>query len=77
MQELSRNQHFNLNEKYQEVFGSVKQALAYTTGLAAPNEEGRFVLDMDASAVAIVGNTTSRNIIEKSSQVLTFMAANR
>ena len=31
----------------------MKQALAQATALAAPNEEGRFVLDTDASAVAI------------------------
>ena len=56
MQELLRkNKHFYWNEKHQEAFDSVKKALADATALAAPNEEGRFVLDTDASAVAIVG----------------------
>ena len=56
MQELLRkNQHFHWKEKHQEAFDSVKQALADATALAAPNEEGRFVLDTDASAVAIAG----------------------
>ena len=56
MQELLRkNQHFYWKEKHQEAFDSVKQALADATALAAPNEEGRFVLDTDASAVAIAG----------------------
>ena len=55
MQELLRkNQHFYWKEKHQEAFDSVKQALADATALAAPNE-GRFVLDTDASAVAIAG----------------------
>ena len=56
MQELLRkNQHFYWKEKHQEAFDSVKQALADATALAAPNEEGRFVLDTDASAIAIAG----------------------
>ena len=33
----------------------MEQALADATVLAAPNEEGRFVLVTDASAVAIAG----------------------
>ena len=56
MQELLRkNQHFYWKEKHQEAFDSVKQALADATALAAPNEEGHFVLDTDASVVAIAG----------------------
>ena len=56
MQELLRkNQHFHWNEKHQGSFHSVKQSLADATALAAPNEEGRFVLDTDAGAVAIAG----------------------
>ena len=56
MQELLRkDQHFYWNEKQQEAFDLVKQALADATDLAAPNDEGRFVLDTDASAVAIAG----------------------
>ena len=56
MQELLRkNQHFQWKEKHQEAFDSVKQALFDATALAAPNEEGRFVLDTDASAVGIAG----------------------
>ena len=42
-------------EKHQEAFDSVKQALSDATTLAAPNEQGRFVLDTDASTVAIAG----------------------
>ena len=52
---LRKNQHFYWNEKHQESFDSVEQALADATALAAPNEEGRFVLDTDASAIAIAG----------------------
>ena len=56
MQELLRkNQHFYWNEKHKEAFDLVKQALADATALAAPNDEGRFVLDTDASAVATAG----------------------
>ena len=56
MQELLRmNQHFHWNEKHQKAFNSVKQALADATALATPNDEGRFVLDTDASSVAIAG----------------------
>ena len=56
MQELLRkNRQSYWNEKHQTVFDSVKQALAETDALAAPNEEGRFVLDTDSSAVAIAG----------------------
>ena len=56
MQELLRkNQRFQWKEKHQEAFDSVKQALVDATALAAPNGEGRFVLDTDASAVAIAG----------------------
>ena len=56
MQELlKKNQHFYWKERHQEAFDAVKQALVDATALAAPNEEGRFVLDTDASAVAIAG----------------------
>ena len=56
MQELlKKNQHFYWEERHQKAFDSVKQALAEATTLAAPNEQGRFVLDTDASTVAIVG----------------------
>ena len=56
MQELlKKNQQFHREEKHQEAFDSVKQALTDTTALAAPNDEGRFVLDKDASAVVIAG----------------------
>ena len=40
-------------ERHQEAFDSVKQALVDATVLAAPNEEGQFVLATDTSAVAI------------------------
>ena len=52
---LKKNQQFYWNDKHQEAFDSVKQALAEANALAAPNEEGRFVMDTDASAVAIAG----------------------
>ena len=56
MQELIiKNQHFHWETRHQEAFDAVKQALANATALAAPNEKGRFVLDTDASAVAIAG----------------------
>ena len=56
MQELlKKNQHFCWEERHQEAFDSVKQALSNATTLAAPNEQGRFVLDTDASTVAIAG----------------------
>ena len=56
MQELlKKNQHFYWEEKHQEAFNSVKRALADATTLAAPHEQGRFVLDTDGSTVAIAG----------------------
>ena len=56
LQELLRkNQHFQWEKKHQEAFDSVKQALVDATALAAPNEEGRFLLDTDASSVGIAG----------------------
>ena len=56
MQELlKKNQHFYWENKHQEAFDSVKRALSNTTTSAAPNEEGQFVLDTDASTVAIEG----------------------
>ena len=56
MQELlEKNQHFYWEERHQKAFDSVKQALADATTLAAPNEQRRFVLDTDASTVAIAG----------------------
>ena len=56
MQELlKKNQHFQWEERHQEAFDSVKQALADATTLAAPNEQGRFALDTDASTFAIAG----------------------
>ena len=56
MQELlKKNQHFYWEEKHQEAFDSVLQALFDATTLAAPNVQGRFVLDTDASTVAIAG----------------------
>ena len=56
MQELLRkNQHFYRNEKHQELFDSVKHALSDAASLVAPNEERRFVLNTDASAVLFAG----------------------
>ena len=56
MQELlKKNQHFCLEERHQKAFDLVKQALADATTLGVPNEQGRFVLDTDASTVAIAG----------------------
>ena len=52
---LRKNQHFYWNEKHQEAFDSAKQALVDATALKAPNEEGRYVSDTDASAVATAG----------------------
>ena len=52
---LKKSQHFHWETKHQEAFDAVKEALANATALAAPNEDGRFVLDTDASAVAIAG----------------------
>ena len=56
MQELLRkNKHLCRNQKHQKAFDSVKQALADPTALAAQDERRRFVLDTNASAVAIAG----------------------
>ena len=56
MQELiKKNQHFHWEARHQDAFDAVKQALANATALAPPNEKGRFVLDTNASAVAIAG----------------------
>ena len=52
---MRKNQHLYWNEKHQEAFDSVEHALVDATALAAPNEGVRFVLDADASAVAIAG----------------------
>ena len=52
---LKKNQHFYWENKHQEAFDSVKRALADATTLAAPNEQGSFVLDTDESTVAIAG----------------------
>ena len=52
---LRKNLHFYLNEKHQEEFDSLKQALADATAFATLNEGGRFVLDTDVSAIAIPG----------------------
>ena len=62
MQELLRkNQHFYWNEKHQEAFVPVEQALADATVLTALNARGRCVLDTDASAVAIAGIQEQEN----------------
>ena len=54
MQELlKKDQHFYWEERHQGAFDSVKQFLADATTLAAPKKQGRFVLDTDASTVAI------------------------
>ena len=56
MQELiKKNPHFHWEARHQEAFDAVKHALVNATALAAPNEEGRFVLVTDVSAVAIAG----------------------
>ena len=52
---LRKKQQFGRNKKHLEAFDSVKQALPHATVLAAPNKYGRFVLDTNASAVAIAG----------------------
>ena len=52
---LKKSQNIHWEEMHQEASDSVKQALPDATTLAVPNEEGRFVLDPDASAVAIAG----------------------
>jgi len=52
---LRKNLAFNWNERAEKAFVEVKEGLMSATALAAPNETGRFVLDTDASAVAIAG----------------------
>ena len=52
---LRKNTPFAWSHLARESFEQVKQGLIDATGLAAPNETGRFVLDTDASAVAIAG----------------------
>ena len=59
-------QHFYWKGKHQEVFDSVKQALAEATAWAAPNDEGRFVLDTD---------TKHKKTTQRPSCDLSFMAA--
>ena len=56
MQDLLRkNQFYCWTDKRQTAFEAVKKSLLEATALAAPNAEGRFVLDTDASAVPIAG----------------------
>ena len=57
MQDLLRkNQQFSWSDRHQAAFETVKKSsLLEATALAAPNAEGRYVLDTDASAVAIAG----------------------
>ena len=52
---LRKNSPFAWSQVAHDSFEQVKQGLIDATGLAAPNESGRFVLDTDASAVAIAG----------------------
>ena len=52
---IKKNQYFHWEAVHQESFDAVKQALLNAAALAAPNEEGLFILDTDASAVAIAG----------------------
>ena len=52
---LRKSLSFSWNERAEKAFQEVKQALMNATALAAPNETGTFVLDTDASAVAIAG----------------------
>ena len=56
MQELlKKSQHFHWEERHQEAFDLKKQTLADANDLAALNEEGQFVLDTNATSVAIAG----------------------
>ena len=52
---LRKSLNFSWNERAEKAFQEVKQALMSATALAAPNGTGTFVLDTDASAVAIAG----------------------
>ena len=52
---LRKSNPFAWSKAAKESFDQVKQGLMNATALAAPNENGRFVLDTDASAVAIAG----------------------
>ena len=52
---LRKNLSFLWNQRAHIAFEKVKEALKNATALAAPNETGTFVLDTDASAVAIAG----------------------
>ena len=52
---LRKSNPFAWSTAAKESFDQVKQGLMNATALAAPNENGRFVLDTDASAVAIAG----------------------
>ena len=46
---------FCLGDEQQQVFNAIKLALIEATALAQPDSEGEFVLDTDASAVAVSG----------------------
>ena len=52
---LRKNLIFSWNPRADQAFQKVKDGLMSATALAAPNETGKFVLDTDASAVAIAG----------------------
>ena len=49
------NATFTWRPDQQQAFNEIKKALLEATALAQPDSEGEFVLDMDASAVAISG----------------------
>ena len=59
----SKNVEFVWTDETEEAFQNVKIALTTEPVLALPNEEGLFILDTDASAVAIAGILQQKQMV--------------
>ena len=64
-----RNSEFIWTEETEEAFNEVKRRLTTEPVLALPNEDGEFILDTDASAVAIAGNSAPETSSERTGEV--------
>ena len=58
-----RNSEFIWTEETENAFNAIKTALTTEPVLALPNEDGDFILDTDASAVAIAGILHQRQVV--------------